>query len=228
MSQHNPELQPPPPVDPNAPIQPNAPDFVETPEVSPITADREAIPLWLYLVCGFALFMAGSSFTGFAIFGSGLCDQGPGGPVLATSKTAQVQAPEDPMSLGKKIYNGNCANCHQASGEGQPGSYPPMAGSELVLGDKDRLAALMLHGLAGPLTGVRGGAYGTQQMPGWGAVLTDEKIANVMTYIRGSWGNKGDAVKPEEITAARAKFASHSGAWNEQDLLKVGAAPAAK
>jgi mono/diheme cytochrome c family protein len=225
MSQHNPELTPPPKIDPNAPIQPDAPDFAEIPDVAPVQEDREPIPVWLYLVCGFALFMAGSSFTGFNVFGMGLYDQGPGGPVVSNSKDTQVQVADDPISLGKKIYSGNCANCHQASGEGQPGSYPPMVDSEWVLGSKERLAAIMLHGISGPLT-VKGATYGTQQMPGWGGVLTDEKIANVMTYLRASWGNKGDAVKPDEVAAARTKFASQSAAYCEADLLKIAPHPA--
>jgi mono/diheme cytochrome c family protein len=220
MSQHNPELQPPPPVDPNEPIQPNAPDFAEMPDVMPVTDEHEPIPIWLYAVCGFALFMAGSSFTGFSVFGMGLYDQGPGAPVVATNKGEQAAVADDPMTLGKAVYNGNCANCHQATGEGQPGSYPPMVGSEWVLGDKERLAAIMLQGLSGPVT-VKGGAFGSMQMPSWSSSLTDEKIANVLTYIRGSWGNKADPVKTEEVAAARTKFGAQPTPCTQDELLKM-------
>ncbi len=214
----NPELQPIDPPRKHSTVQPESPDFVETPDIDPAPAsERESFPIWLYLVCGFALFLAGSSFSGFG--GAGHYDQGPGAPIVASSGPAEAAKPLDPMALGKQIYGGNCANCHQGTGEGQPGSYPPLAGSEWVLGDKSALFAIMLHGLQGPLT-VKGGSYGSQQMPGWATNLTDDKIAAVMTYIRASWGNTGDAVKPDEVAAARTKF-SQSDAYTEPALLKI-------
>jgi mono/diheme cytochrome c family protein len=217
MSTQNPQLQPDPPRPKNSTVQPGAPDFVEQPEIDPAPAsDHEPLPIWLYLICGFALFLAGSSFTGF---GASLYDQGPGAPIVATGGAEEAAKPLDPLALGKQVYGGNCANCHQATGEGQPGSYPPLSGSEWVLGDKSALFAIMLHGLQGPLT-VKGGSFGTQQMPGWSTVLTDDKIAAVMTYIRGSWGNTADAVTPAEVTAARATY-TQSDAYTEPALMKI-------
>ena len=148
-------------------------------------------------------------------------DSGPGAPLVASSSSSAATAPLSPLELGKQVYSGNCANCHQASGEGQPGQYPPLAGSEWVNGDKTSLYCIMLHGLQGPLT-VKGGEYGSMQMPGWATVLNDEKIADVMTYIRQSWGNTGDAVKPDEVSAARAKLASHADAFTVPDLKTIG------
>jgi mono/diheme cytochrome c family protein len=222
MSQNqNPHLVPPDPPKRNATVQPGASDFVETPDVPAIApSDHHPLPIWVYLICGAALFLAGSSFTGFG--GPGVYDSGPGAPLVASSSTAAAAAPLDPMELGKQIYSGNCANCHQASGEGQPGQYPPLAGSEWVNGDVSRLYGIMLHGLQGPLT-VKGGAYGSMQMPGWATVLNDEKIADVMTYIRASWGNTGGPVKAADVSAARAKLASHTDAYTEPDLMKMSA-----
>jgi mono/diheme cytochrome c family protein len=221
-SSHNPELQPSTPPPRNEPIQPDAPDFVETPDAPEAPAGHEPIPPWLFLICGVALFLAGSSFTGWH---PGLYDSGPGAPIVAsTGPSTTVSAPLDPMQLGKQVYQGNCANCHQGTGAGQPGSYPPLAGSEYVNGDVNELYAIMLHGLQGPLT-VEGGSYGTQQMPGWGTALSDEKIAAVMTYIRGSWGNTSAAVATADVTAARAKFASHADAYTAAELKAI--APAA-
>lgn len=220
MNYENPEIKAEPHPLAHEAIQPGAPDFVETPEVTALPQPHEPLPIWLYVICGFALFLAGSSFAGFETFGQGLYDQGPGAP-LASSKGQQTAAAvEDPMALGKKVYNGNCANCHQATGEGQPGKYPPMGGSEWVVGSKERLAAIILHGLNGPVT-VRGSSYGTDQMAAWGGVLSDKKIADVMTYIRGSWGNTASAVKPEEVAAARTKFTSQAVPYCEADLLKI-------
>jgi mono/diheme cytochrome c family protein len=218
MSAHNPELQPPPQIPPNEAIQPDAPDFVETPDMTPGLGEHEPLPVWLYLVCGIALFLAGTSFTGFATFGLGLMDQGPGGPSIST--TASVAAPATPMENGKKVYGQNCAACHQASGEGTAGTYPPLGGSEWVVGNKNRLAAILLHGVQGPIT-VKGASFGSSVMPAWDTVLSNEKLADVMTYMRATWGNTSNAVTEDEAAAARTKFASHSGPWSEADLMKI-------
>jgi len=222
MSHQNPQVESPTPPSPDSAIQPNAPDFIETPEVAPLSFDREPLPVWLYVLCGFALFLAGSSFTGFGSFGRDLLDQGPGSPALASASQRKPEAPASPMELGKKIYNGNCANCHQASGAGQPGTYPPLVGSEWVLGSKERLAAILLKGVNGSLN-VKGAAYGTQVMPAQEGNLTPEKLANLMTYIRGSsdWGNTAGPVSVDEVNAAKTKFASHSAAWTEAELLQI-------
>jgi mono/diheme cytochrome c family protein len=215
----NPDLLPPEPDHKDA-LKPDAPDFVETPDIEPLSREREPFPVWLYLICGFALFMAGSSFTGFEIFGQGLLDQGPGGPVLSSSSTSAAAEVTDPMALGKKVYNNNCANCHHADGMGQPGVYPSMVNNPTVIGSKERLAAVLLQGLAGPLT-VNGVSYGTAVMPAWGSSLTDDKLANLMTYIRGTWGNKANAATEDEVSKARAKFGSHANAFTCEDLLKI-------
>jgi len=221
MSHQNPQVESPPTPSPDEAIQPNAADFVETPEVAPLSLEREPMPVWLYIVCGFALFLAGSSFSGFGIFGSGLLDEGPGGRALTGGSKAVAETPATPMDIGKKLYGGNCANCHQASGEGQPGTYPPLVGSEWVLGSKDRLAAILLGGVSGPIT-AKGVTFSTQVMPGWSGNFTDEKLADIMTYIRATWGNTAGAVEREDVGAARAKFASHLGTpYSEADLLKI-------
>jgi mono/diheme cytochrome c family protein len=95
-----------------------------------------------------------------------------------------------------------------------------LVGSEYVLGSKERLAAILLKGLQGPLT-VAGGSFGTQAMPAQETILTPEKIADLMTYLRGSWGNTANAVTTDEVNAAKTKFASQSAAWTEAELLKI-------
>jgi mono/diheme cytochrome c family protein len=216
---HNPEQKPAPFLAPDTAIRPDASDFIEQPDISASPSQRESLPLWLYLVCGFALFLAGSSYAGIDL-GPGYYDQGVGAPAGPTHDD-MAAAPEatDPMSLGKKLYNGNCANCHQASGAGQPGAYPPMVGSEWVLGSKEMLSAILLDGVAGPLN-VHGGAYGTNVMPAW-ANLSNENLADIMTYVRASWGNAGDAVKPEDVASTRTKDASRATPWAEPDLMKM-------
>jgi mono/diheme cytochrome c family protein len=89
------------------------------------------------------------------------------------------------------------------------------------MGSKERLAAIMLHGISGPIS-VKGDTFSTQVMPGWAGNFTDEKMAAIMTYIRGTWGNTMGQVKPEEVAAARAKFASQGDApFTEEALMKI-------
>jgi mono/diheme cytochrome c family protein len=206
---------------PDLAVRSDASDFVEMPDVSTVPPQHEPLPVWLYVVCGVALFFAGSSYAGLEL-GEGYYDQGMGAPAVSHEDLAQAAAPTDPMSLGKQLYQGNCANCHQASGAGQPGSYPPMVGSEYVLGNKEMLAAILLDGVQGPLT-VEGGQYGTNVMPAW-ANLSDEKLADIMTYIRKSWGNGADEVKPADVTTVRTKDASRSSPWSSSDLDKMKSA----
>jgi len=221
MSNENPELISPRVPDPHEAIQPNSPDFRETPDIEPFSDLREHFPVWLYLVGGLALFLAGSSFTGFQTFGRGLLDQGPGGPV-ATVGTQQAEVPLTPAQLGAKIYGQNCASCHQATGVGQPGAYPPLPGSEWVLGSKIRLTAILLKGLQGPLT-VKGGSYGAMVMPGWEQSIPPEKLADLLTYLRTSWGNTASAVTEDDINAAKTKLGAHAAAYTSDELQALPA-----
>lgn len=203
---------------PDLAVRPDASDFVEQPDMTVVPPARETLPAWLYVVCGIALFLAGSSYAGID-FGSGYYDQGMGAPTEETATAGPVAEDTSPMAVGKKLYNGNCANCHQSSGAGQPGAYPPMVGSEWVLGSKPMLAAILLDGVSGPLS-VHGNEFGTNVMPAW-ANLSDQNLADIMTYIRGTWGNSADAVAPADVTAARSKLASRTAPWAEADLMKM-------
>jgi mono/diheme cytochrome c family protein len=218
MSHENPDLISPVPPDPQAAIQPNAPDFRETPDIEPFSDLREHFPIWLYIICGIALFLAGSSFTGFETFGRDMLDQGPGGPIHTDS--AVVEKPLSPAEIGAKIYSQNCASCHQGNGGGSPGTYPPLDGSEYVQGSKLRLAAILLKGLQGPLQ-VKGASYGAAVMPSQETVLTPDKLANLMTYLRGAWTNKQGPVTEDEVNAAKTKFSSHKQPYTEQELTAI-------
>lgn len=128
---------------------------------------------------------------------------------------------EEWMQEGKKVY-GNCAACHQPTGTGAPGMFPPLVGSEWVDGGTARLGAIMLHGINGPLT-VAGQSY-NQLMPAWGT-LSDKKIAQVVTYIRREFGSlpEGDdgVVTTEMIAAAREMFKDQGGPYTEAGLLAI-------
>lgn len=122
--------------------------------------------------------------------------------------------------LGKRIFTSICMTCHQATGQGVPGQYPPLAGSEWAQGNEERVIRIVLHGLNGPIT-VEGKEYNNVMAP-LGAVLKDEQIANVLSYVRSEWGNKAAEVQPETVAKVRAETAAHTGFWTAPELLKIG------
>ncbi len=107
---------------------------------------------------------------------------------------------DERMTHGAKVYAGNCVACHQAEGQGMAGVFPPLAGSDFLMADRTRAINVVLHGLEGPVT-VNGKTY-TSVMPALG--LSDDDVASVLTYIRNSWGNKGDLVQASEVAKVRA------------------------
>lgn len=107
------------------------------------------------------------------------------------------------VSSGQQIYNARCASCHQASGQGVNGVFPPLAGAKWVVGDASQLVELILDGISGELE-VKGVTYNSA-MPPWANSLNDEQIAAVLTHIRSSWGNTAAPITAEEVAGVRAR-----------------------
>ncbi len=123
---------------------------------------------------------------------------------------------------------GSCATCHQENGQGLKDIYPPLANSEWVTGDATRLAKLTLHGLWGPIE-VNGVKFdGKVPMTAVGAMFNDEQIANVLTYVRNSWGNVGSAMTPAEIKAIREATKDRKTFYKPEELLKEHPFPTKK
>ncbi len=127
------------------------------------------------------------------------------------------------MNDGKKVY-ANCVACHQPTGLGLPGQFPPLVGSEWVDGGSKRLGAILLHGINGPFK-VGGQSY-NQLMPAWNT-LSDDKIAQVLTYIRREFGSlpegEDGVITTEMMKAARDEFSGHAAAYTEAELLAIPA-----
>lgn len=139
-------------------------------------------------------------------------------PGSATEKKLAEDAPVDPAQLqkGQAAYQ-LCAACHGQNGEGGPAG-PPLAGSEWVTGPVSNLILIQLRGLTGPIE-VKGVVY--DQFPAGMMSMsfqTDEQIADVLTYVRNSFGNKASAVKPEEVAAMRGEVGKPQ--VTVQDLIK--------
>jgi nitrite reductase (NO-forming) len=108
---------------------------------------------------------------------------------------------EERMVLGERVYGQICAACHQPSGVGIPKAFPPLARSDFLMADKSRSIRIVMKGLEGAIT-VNGEAFNSV-MPA--PQLEDDDIANVLTFVRNSFGNSGDAVTLDEVKRVRAE-----------------------
>jgi mono/diheme cytochrome c family protein len=133
----------------------------------------------------------------------------------------QPLTPEQILAKGKQAYT-TCASCHQANGQGVAGTYPPLAGSEWVTGSEERLIRVLLHGLNGQIQ-VKGNAYNGLmpafgKVPGGGYNWNNEKISQVLSYIRHEWGNNAEFVTKEKVDEVLKAEAARSKPWAQDEL----------
>jgi nitrite reductase (NO-forming) len=125
--------------------------------------------------------------------------------VLVSTLLSFQQKPKfnlnESIARGKNIYVAQCITCHMEAGEGIEGVYPPLAKSDYLMADKKRSAQQVLYGATGEMK-VNGKVYNTEMSA---FDLTDQQASDVLNYIRNSFGNKGGAITPEEVKAARKK-----------------------
>lgn len=131
---------------------------------------------------------------------------------------AQVAVAADPIAMGKRVFDTTCIACHQATGQGVPGQYPPLAGSEWAQGPEERVIRIVLHGLNGPIK-VEGKEFNNVMAP-LGA-LRDDQIANAISYVRNSWGNKASIVTADAVAKIRAETADRKTYWTAAELEKI-------
>jgi nitrite reductase (NO-forming) len=130
-------------------------------------------------------------------------------PEGGTIQTIDAEAPKilpaatraERIERGQRIYASTCAACHQPDGAGIAGAFPPVAASDYMNADKTRTVRAVALGLAGKIT-VNGKVYDSI-MPALD--LSDEDVANVVTFVYNSWGNAGFEVTPAEVAAAKAR-----------------------
>lgn len=177
----------------------------------------EPIPLWIVALCGLAIFAGGlymgkynGGFRG-DVFDEQQVVFGP----VAASGPKQV----DPIAVGRRLYTANCATCHQTTGLGVSGQYPPLAGADQVLGYENHLIRIILNGLVGPIT-VKGNTY-NGNMASWKDQLTDEQISHILTYIRQEWGNQAPPITKEAVAAERALVQDRRQPWTWAELSQI-------
>jgi len=124
-----------------------------------------------------------------------------GEPSVPTTVTPTAEQTSAMMETGKKIYDDQCAECHQAEGQGVPRVYPPLASNQSILmGFPINPIRIVLNGGYPPSTEGNPRPYG---MPPFFQDLNDDQVAAVVTYIRRSWGNSAPPVSPAEVVKAR-------------------------
>ncbi len=123
--------------------------------------------------------------------------------VTAFAFSFQQQDIKASVKRGKKVYESTCLACHQPDGEGVPSMNPPLIKTKNVLGDKSKLIRIILVGLDEEIK-INGEVY-NNPMPSQ-PHLKDQEVADVLTYVRNSFGNKASMVTIAEVKAVRAKI----------------------
>lgn len=200
-------------TDPRRPSRPRAEDAEPS-------AQPGGLPVWPFIALAVLLF-----------WGMLYLDNNAGGfnslvyPRFASSNELARLVPVPPggerVQRGMLVYTRpTCVACHQPNGMGTPPQFPPLAGAEWVNeSDPARLIRIVLHGLQGPIQ-VKGETYNNVMLP-WKDVLDDEEIADVLSYIRKSWGNDAPIVTTEAVTAVREETAGRNTAWTAEELLQI-------
>lgn len=134
--------------------------------------------------------------------------------------TERAKPPEISLfDRGARIYRNQCAQCHQAEGNGVAGVYPPLAGVDWVTGHPQVIARILINGLNGQIE-VAGNTY-NGNMPAFGPNglgLNDRDIAAVITYVRQEWGNDASEVTPDMISQYVADYGSRTAPWKAVEL----------
>jgi mono/diheme cytochrome c family protein len=132
--------------------------------------------------------------------------------------TAKALAAGQEDSRGAELYVDNCAACHRTNGQGYERVFPKIAGNSSVLSqDPVSMIRLVLAGSKLPATATAPSELG---MPGFAWRLSDEEVAQLLTFIRSSWGNQAPAVNVEEVTKLRATLPKESPAVSRTDIAK--------
>ncbi|MDZ4287783.1 MAG: cytochrome c [Prosthecobacter sp.] len=191
-------------------------------EKADMQPERNPVPLWVMLAGLIVAVLAGGQLgpmTGG--FNFGISNPFGGAPGL----DPRPMGPEgpggaDPFQMAmKKGANGYsvCGGCHQGDGNGLPGQFPPLAGSEYVAGGTERLIRIVQHGLTGPIT-VKGQGFNTPGgMQAFGGAMSATDLANVLTYVRNSFGNEGTMITKEMVDKVRSTE-KRASQWTAPEL----------
>lgn len=174
------------------------------------------IPIFLLFIFGALCFWGGVYLVEYSQGFSGMAYDPDAAPA-----SASAPRPEKPLGeIGAKVFKAQCAACHQASGMGAPGAFPPLVDSKWVVGNEERLARILINGLKGPVE-VKGMTY-NGNMPAFGPQglnLKPKQLAGVITYIRQEWGNTASEVSVEAVEGYLELYGERGPQWTAEELL---------
>ncbi len=192
-------------------------------EPSDPTEGREPAPWYFVAAIAISLFWGGwylgrhgGEFSNATHLALGTRDVG----TTASAANQNTLAIDDPLAAGEAVFEKHCVACHQSTGLGIPGAFPPVVGSEWVTGDAGVLIRILLHGMQGPVV-VAGATY-NGAMPAWRDVLKDGELAAVATYMRQWEGNDASAIDPAIVSSLRIETADRTTAYTAAELLARG------
>jgi mono/diheme cytochrome c family protein len=143
----------------------------------------------------------------------------PGKPGYVEAEVKPLTAEEKArFEAGKELYTTICGACHQPTGLGLEGLAPPLVDSDWATGSPARMARIVLQGVRGSIN-VKGRTWGLEMPPL--NILTDEQIADALTYVRREWGHTASPVDPAFVAKVRAETEKREDAWTEPELLKI-------
>ena len=173
----------------------------------------EPVPLFILFLIGALLFFGGFYLAKYSGgFRGDVFDPNWTGGAKIEAKKVDL----DPMVVGKKLFTRTCQQCHQADGKGLPGVYPPLAGSEWLLGSDTRPIKILIKGMSGPIT-VEGHDFNGNMPPvgDW----RDFSIAAVLTYVRQQWGNDAGPISEELVAQVREQIKDRTKPWTGPEIL---------
>ena len=173
---------------------------------------NERGPWWMYAIIILVLAF------GFFYMGRYLGEMSDRPHVLFTETDPEATEEEelDMMATGRQVYTRVCQSCHQQDGSGVEGAFPPLTGSDWVVGEPGRPVHIVLQGFEGQI--VRNGVTYNATMPGFGRLLSDAEVASVVTYIRNSFGNDATEVTPDDVMDMRDASSDRVSTWTEEEL----------
>ena len=136
-------------------------------------------------------------------------------PAAPAAAGAFVKASDEQMKRGAAVYARTCIACHQPTGKGLPPVFPSISETPIVVGNPELPIKFILQGLMGPIT-VGGMTYNSMMPPV--PAVNDQDIADVLTYVRQSFGNKGNPVTADQVKAVRAATAGRTAPWTTAEL----------
>lgn len=171
----------------------------------PTRAETPApVPTWAWILCllvaAWAMWYVISEYQHYA---ETLAVSAPSAKAVATTPVAGPTTDAEPewRALGAQLYGNYCSACHQLTGKGVAGVFPPLQGDPVVIADDPaEHIRIVLQGLQGKA--INGVSY-SSPMPAFGSQLDDEQIAAVINHERSSWGNKAPTVTAEDVAAQR-------------------------